>query len=293
MASRPARPLPSPAPEDEEETAAPEEEGSEEEGSEEEEPASEEDPEESAEEKEEAAPLRSGGAAPPPVRPRPPPISPWKSLERFILIFLGLLGIYMLFDTSARNGVAVAMGDFFAPTFGFGGQHVLLTMFLTGVVEMAITAVAYHFTTDWVEAARVQKHNQAIRPLYTRALRSGKKDRIEALKPHMTELQNRQTHVTFAQLKGMVVTWVLIIAIYTWMGLFISASTTNPYVNLFGARVDLLSSFGPLPIWFAIFSLYTLPLNLIFRRYLKHVALSRRLGDLKSTPPVAATERTA
>ena len=285
MASRSGRPLPS-AKDDEEEEA---------EGDETEE-ETEEEPEETEEGTEEEAPAVSAAPAPggtrPPGRTPPAPVSPWKSLERFLLIFLGFMGIYMLFDTSARNAVAADIGSLLAPLLGFGGKHVLLTMFLTGVLQMAITAVAYHFTTDWVETARVQKHNQAIRPLYSQAIRSGKKDRVEALKPHMNELQMRQTKVTFSQLKGMVVTWVLIIAIYTWMGLFISSlPVADQYVNLFGSHVSLLAPLGPVPLWFLVFSLYTLPLNLLFRRYLKHVALSRHLQTLGA--PAAPAEGTA
>ncbi len=283
MASRPDRPLPS-AKDDEEEEAGEEEED-------------EEEPEEETEEEEAptkaAPPAPSPGGPRPPGRTLPPPVSPWKSLERFLLIFMGFMGIYMLFDTSARNAVAADIGSLLSPVLGFGGKHVLLTMFLTGVLQMAITAVAYHFTTDWVETARVQKHNQAIRPLYSQAIRSGKKDRVEALKPHMNELQMRQTKVTFSQMKGMVVTWVLIIAIYTWMGLFISSlPVPDQYVNMFGSHVSLLAPLGPVPLWFLVFSLYTLPLNLLFRRYLKHVALSRHLQTLEA-PVAAPAEGTA
>ena len=284
MASRSDRPLPSAKDDDAEEA-------------EEEEEDTEEEPEGTEEGTEEEAPAASTAPAPggsrPPSRTPPAPVTPWKSLERFLLIFLGFMGIYMLFDTSARNAVAADIGSLLVPVLGFGGKHVLLTMFLTGVLQMAITAVAYHFTTDWVETARVQKHNQSIRPLYSQAIRSGKKDRVEALKPHMNELQMRQTKVTFSQLKGMVVTWVLIIAIYTWMGLFISGlPVADQYVNLFGSHVDLLSPLGPVPLWFLVFSLYTLPLNLLFRRYLKHVALTRHLQTLEA-PVAASAEGTA
>jgi uncharacterized membrane protein (DUF106 family) len=286
MASRSGRPLPS-ARDDEEGTGEEEEEETDGEEETEEGEGTDEEPVQAV------APAASPAGVRPPGRTPPAPVSPWKSLERFLLIFLGFMGIYMLFDTSARNAVAADIGSLLVPVLGFGGKHVLLTMFLTGVLQMAITAVAYHFTTDWVETARVQKHNQAIRPLYTQAIRSGKKDRVEALKPHMNELQMRQTKVTFSQLKGMVVTWVLIIAIYTWMGLFISGlPTADQYVNLFGSHVSLLVPLGPVPLWFLVFSLYTLPLNLLFRRYLKHVALSRHLQTLEA-PVAAPAEGTA
>ena len=335
----------------------------------------------------------SGGAA---RRPGSGAEEARKSVGRFVLFFLGFMGIYMLVDNSARNSIALTLGLLLQPALGFDGHYMLFTMFLTAALEMGFSALAYHYTSDWVESATVQYHSTAIRPLWTKALRSQKKEHIAALKPHMDALQIRQSKVTIAQLKGMVITWVLLIAIYTWMGLFIFAQCPKPAISpsmvqmpgtvvqpfilnssvaggyapfsyhwwmtgtstslasenatgpsgsglnatfwrftppstgsylitlqvkdvrgsiswafqglqygsqaapptvstppfecagtqvlLFGAQANLLGTLGPFPLWFVTFSLYTIPLNLIFRRYLKHAALAQRLPGAKASP---------
>ena len=210
-----------------------------------------------------------------PAKPTPPPAPTFK-LSTFLLTFLFILGLWMIFDTSTRNGVATTFGLALLPAIGFSHSYLLLTMFLAAVIEMLLTAVAYNWTTDWVKAAKVQAWSAAFRKVQMEAIRSGKKDRVEALKPHQLELTKLSGDVSIAQLKGMAVTWFLVIAIYTWVGLFIAASA-NPNVNIGGASVDLLAPLHPLPIpvWFLIFTLYTVPLSLVFRRVLKHYALQR------------------
>jgi uncharacterized membrane protein (DUF106 family) len=223
-----------------------------------------------------------------PAKPARPPAPAFK-LSTFLLTFLFILGLWMIFSPSTRTGVATTFGYGLAPLIGFGHSYLLGTMFLAAVIEMLLTAVAYNVTTDWVKAAKVQSWSAAFRKVQMAAVKSGKKDRVEALKPHQAELTKLSGEVSIAQLKGMAVTWFLVIAIYTWVGLFI-ASAVNPVVSLGGAQVDLLAPLHPLPIpvWFLLFTLYTVPLSLVFRRLLKHYALQRyeRAHGL-ATPPGA------
>ena len=242
-----------------------------------------------ASEAEEAAPVK-------PARPPAPSFKP----ATMILTFLFLLGILMIFDTNTRNQVAVAFGYGLVPLIGFAGHYVLLTMFLAAVLEMLLTAVAYNYTTDWVKAARVQKWSAAFRKVQMEALRSGKKDKMEALKVHQATLTKLTSEMSIAQLKGMAVTWFLVIAIYTWVGLFVacgaggalhppwSCATTNNalgnVITLGGNSVSLIHMEWIVPLWFLIFSLYTIPSSLILRRYLKHYSLRKYALTLADTP---------
>jgi uncharacterized membrane protein (DUF106 family) len=232
----------------------------------------------------------------PPMRPPAPQFKP----STMILTFLFILGMLMIFDTGTRNQVALLFGYALVPLIGFDGHDVLLTMFLAAVLEMLLTAVAYNFTTDWVKAARVAKWSAAFRKVQMEALRSGKKDKVDALKKHQQKLTQLTSEMSMAQLKGMAVTWFLVIAIYTWVGLFVAcggagsplvpwtcATTGNPLgnvIDLGGTAVSLLQKEWIMPLWFLIFSLYTIPSSLIFRRYLKHYSL-RKYGRTLGPPP--------
>jgi uncharacterized membrane protein (DUF106 family) len=216
-----------------------------------------------------------------PARPPPPTLK----LSTFLFTFLFMMGILMIFDNPTRNQVARLIGLALQPAIGFGGRYILLTMFVAGVLEMLLTALAYNWTTDWVKAARVQSWSAAFRKVQMTAMRSGKKDRIAALQPHQQALTKLSSEVSFAQLKGMAVTWFLVIAIYTWVGLFIASLTLSQVtVNLGGSPQSLTHQVWIMPLWFLLFSLYTVPFSLVFRRVLKHYSLRRHSATLPPSP---------
>jgi uncharacterized membrane protein (DUF106 family) len=223
----------------------------------------------------------------PPSRPPAPTFN--FSWTAFVYVFLGMLGIWMLFDLSARNQIAGLLGisgGSPGPLYfliGFSSSYLLATMALAGAIEMLITALAYNFTTDWIKAAKVQKWSSAFRKVQMAAIRSGKKDRIEALKPHQERLARMSGEVSIGQFKGMAITYFLLILIYTWVGLVISAAPAGAQViSLHGSTIHLTQHVIkslPIPWWFLIFSVYTIPFSMVFRRLLKHWWLRRYLEE--------------
>ena len=150
-----------------------------------------------AEETEDESPEESAETKTP---ARPPP--PKFKASTFLLTFLFVMGLVMVFDRGTREGVARDLGLVLQPLIGFAGHYFLLTMLLAGVLEMAITAVAYNWATDWVKTAKVQAWAAAFRKVQMPAIRSGKKDRIAALQPHQNKLSELQMSVTTSQLAG-------------------------------------------------------------------------------------------
>ena len=239
---------------------------------------------------------------PTPAPPRRPP-APTFRVSTMIYVFLGMLGFLMLVDNAARNQIANALGTGVASggplysAIGFGSNYLFATMAAAGAIEMLITSVAYNYTTDWVKAAKVQKWSSAFRKVQMEAIRSGKKDRIEALRPHQERLTRLSSEVSIAQFKGMAITYFLLILIYTWVGLVIgNANALQQTIALGGSTINLACNVGgsachsgglPIPWWFLIFSLYTVPFSLVFRRVLKHLWLRRyvREHDLRLGGP--------
>ena len=228
------------------------------------------------------------------------PPRPVFKVSTFLYVFLGLLGLWMLVDTTFRNSIAGALGTSpghsgpFYFLIGFDSNYLLVTMALAGAIEMLVTSLAYNYTTDWVKAAKVQKWSAAFRKVQMDAIRSGKKDRLAALKPHQERLTRLSGEVSIAQFKGMAITYFLLILIYTWVGLVIGdANSVQQTVSLGGTMVDLFGQIPGLPIpwWFAIFSLYTVPTSLVFRRVLKHLWLRRYAEEhaLPPSPPVSGS----
>jgi uncharacterized membrane protein (DUF106 family) len=254
---------------------------------------------------------------------KPRPSGPSFKISTFVYTFLMLIGVLMLFSPSTRTQVSLGFDYLLSPSIGFHGHYPLLTMFLAGAIEMALTAIAYNLTTDWVKAAKVGKWGAAIRKAQMAAMKSGKKDRIEALKEHQATLARLQFEVTIAQLKSLAATWFLLLAVYNWVYLFLeggSGTIANAWVGtgascpaafytataavhttggfpaqacvaITGWNVPLLSGVAGisfLPVWFLLFSLFTIPLSFLFRRVLKDWAL--RSYRAKMPPASAITE---
>ncbi len=231
--------------------------------------------------------------------PRPRPPAPTFKVSTFLYLFMGMLGAWMLFEPAARNQIAGLLGISAAHSgplyvaIGFGSSYLLLTMALAAVLEMLFTSLAYNYTTDWVKAAKVQSWSAAFRKVQMAAIRSGKKDRIDALKPHQEKLARLSGEVTIAQFKGMAITYFLLILIYTWVGLVIANAPTHQTIYLNGAHIDLMGfviryGSGGLPWWFLIFSLYTIPTSMAFRRILKHLWLRRYVEEHPVEPGPSA-----
>ncbi|MEM0129487.1 MAG: EMC3/TMCO1 family protein [Thermoplasmata archaeon] len=242
----------------------------------------------------EGAPVEAASApAAAPARPPPPKFK----ISTFVLVFLGMLGFLMLIDTGTRTAITQWMGSAQNPTgwlyvlIGFHSQYLLLTMALAGAIEMAITAIAYNYTTDWIKTAKVQKWSSAFRKVQMAAYRSGKRDRIDELKPFQQRLTRLSSEVSIAQFKGMAVTWFLLIVIYSWVGQVI-ADAPSAVVHVAGpVTVNLMATVaGYFPYWFFMFSLYTIPLSFVFRRFLKHYWLVRyEEKHLAASTPSSAT----
>ncbi|MGI0070986.1 MAG: EMC3/TMCO1 family protein [Thermoplasmata archaeon] len=226
-----------------------------------------------------------------PARPAPPTFK----VSTFLYVFLGMLGLLMLIDNAARNQIASLLGvspGQSGPLYyaiGFHSNYLLVTMAIAGAIEMGVTALAYNYTTDWIKAAKVQKWSSAFRKVQMEAIRSGKKDRIAALKPHQERLTRLSSEVSIAQFKGMAITYFLLVLIYTWVGLVIGDATALAQtVSLGGTIVNLSTTkIWLFPIWFLIFSLYTIPFSLVFRRVLKNYWLRQRLAARPSAPPAS------
>jgi len=228
---------------------------------------------------------------PEPTRPpqRPPAPTFRFSWTTFVYVFLGMLGLWMLLDSAARNQIAGLLGvsaTASGPLYwaiGFSSSYLLLTMALAGAIEMLITSLAYNYTTDWIKAAKVQKWSSAFRKVQMEAIRSGKKDRIAALRPHQERLARLSGEVSIAQFKGMAITYFLLILIYTWVGLVIAAAPASAQtIGLNGSTLVLTHRVVPslpVPWWFLIFSIYTIPFSMVFRRLLKHWWLRRYLDE--------------
>ena len=210
-----------------------------------------------------------------------------------IYVFLGTLGFLMLVDTTARNELATLFGVSSAHSgplyflIGFHSRTCSLTMAIAGRDRDAdhVGRLQLHDQLGEGREGPDVEHGVPQGPDGGDPL--GEEGRIEALKPHQERLTRLSGEVSIAQFKGMAITYFLLILIYTWVGLVINpaaifsgAIDPNPVIALGGASLDLTKHVVyTIPWWFVIFSLYTVPFSLVFRRLLKQMWLRRYLRE--------------
>src|SRR5207249_1160829 len=89
----------------------------------------------------------------PPPRPRP---TPRQSLSRFLMIFLGILAIYLLISPQdVGRGFGLVAGAILEPVIGFGGQYPVITILLAGLLTTTVSSVLRHFFTPWTRMAKM------------------------------------------------------------------------------------------------------------------------------------------
>ena len=85
-----------------------------------------------------------------------------KGPSGFILIFLGFITVFIMFNMELRLQIAGWIGVVLTPLIGFDHKYPVITFLLAGMILVAISSTIRHFQTDWLEMARNQKQIKTI-----------------------------------------------------------------------------------------------------------------------------------
>ena len=81
-----------------------------------------------------------------------------KSSMSFVTILSMVAVFFVLFNPGVRNTMGTYAGYVLNPAIGFGGHYPVLTILIAGALLVVATTVVRHFTTDWIDTARMQAH---------------------------------------------------------------------------------------------------------------------------------------
>jgi uncharacterized membrane protein (DUF106 family) len=210
--------------------------------------------------------------------------APRQGMGSMGLIFMLPLMMLVVLDPNIRTALGDAVGGAFTPVFGFGGQFPVWTLFITSVVLVIFTTVVRHFFTDWVAMGR-QKHTSSwVQKQYRETRLKGNVTKMKKLNEYQAEMMKQSSDQMGSQLKTTMVTIVVAMAIFLWLGVFMYSGTISSYVSL-----PWISSFnylqpGPflhiMPSWIILYSLLSLPLGQILGAVLKIFSFRRKLDTL-------------
>ncbi len=206
------------------------------------------------------------------------------SLSRFVMIFLGLLAIFAIFQPEIATGFASIADYVFMPVIGFGGGAPALTILFAGMLTTTVSAVLRDRFTDWVKMARTQKVMAAWRKEQMDAVRKGNQAKLNKLKESQQLHMKDQMEMIYAPYKMMALTMFLFIVIITWLRFFVETllyQQGNQWIAVPWSQNVFLPNFVVImPGWLLLYSLLAIPVGQIVTRVLKYVRFKRRLEEM-------------
>lgn len=216
--------------------------------------------------------------------PAAKPPAPRQGAGSLGLIFLLPIMMLVVLDPTIRNALGSAVGGVFTPVFGFGGLFPLWTLFITSIVLVIFTTVVRHFFTDWVAMGR-QKHTSSwVQKQYREVRLKGNVTKMKRLNEYQADMMKQSSDQMGSQMKTTMVTIVVAMAIFLWLGVFMYDGTVSNYFSLPWAVSFNYLTPGPfihvMPSWILLYSLLSIPLGQVLAAVLKIYSFRRKLDTL-------------
>jgi uncharacterized membrane protein (DUF106 family) len=210
------------------------------------------------------------------------------------LLFMLPLLMLVVLDPNIRVAMGSAVGGAFTPIFGFGGQYPIWTLFITSMILIIFTTFVRHFFTDWVAMGR-QKHVSAwVQKQYRETRLKGNITKMKKLNEYQSEMMRQSSDQMGSQLKTTMVTIVVAMAIFLWLGVFMYSGTVSNYISLPWVNSFNYLQPGPflhvMPSWILLYSLLSLPLGQVLGAALKVLSFRRKLDTLSRTSGAMESE---
>lgn len=218
----------------------------------------------------------------------PAPGAPPKAASSSLLMIL-MLPVLMIvvLNPEVRMALGGAVGGLFTPVFGFGGLYPIWTLFACSVVLIIFTTVVRHFFTNWLEMGK-QKHLSAwVQKQFKEVRLRGNVTKMKKLNEYQADMMKQSTDTMGSQMKTTLVTIVVAMAIFLWLGVFLYNGTTGTYLSTpWAPSVDYTKP-GPflhiMPSWILLYSALSIPLGQVLGAALKIFSFERKL-DAKPRP---------
>ncbi len=211
----------------------------------------------------------------------PTPQAPVFNMKRFIYIFLGILGLMVMFDTNLRESLGDIIGTPLQALVGFDGQYPILTLAFTGTIMIVFSTLVRELLMDWVEMAEIQKKTSAFNKELMNARMANQATKVKKLEKMQPEVQKLSMKTMKPQIKSMAITMVVVISIFASLWTFISGLPNKSFSVPWALNANFLSNIGPLPFpqWIGIYMLVSIPTGQAFRLILQMISFRKKLSE--------------
>lgn len=201
--------------------------------------------------------------------------SPMMPLMIMVLMFI------LLADPNLRNGIGNGMNTALFPVFGFDYRIPLVTLLCAGVLTVTFSTIVRHFTTDWMELAKMQKIQSAFNKERSEAMKANNQAKMKKMQEQQSEILKMNMQISSNQMKLMPITAVFAIPIFMWLSVFMYGLDVHTISVPWASRVDLLK--GDVcffPNWIIIYFMFSLIFGQLLQRALKRYSFREKFAAL-------------
>ncbi|MEM4728353.1 MAG: EMC3/TMCO1 family protein [Thermoplasmata archaeon] len=211
----------------------------------------------------------------------PVPSAPGGGGSTVLLMMVMFMILIVVMDPTIRTGLGAAVGGAFTPLLGFGGGYPIWTLFAASLVLVIFTTVVRHFFTDWVAMGRQRHVQKWVSSQYREIRLHGNVTKMKKLNELQAGMMRDSTEAMASQMKTTIVTIVVAIAIFLWLGVFMYSGTTTKVISVpWAGAVDYLKPgpfFHVMPTWILFYMLLSVPLGQVLGAALKVWSFRRKL----------------
>ncbi len=193
-----------------------------------------------------------------------------------------MIFMVIIFIPQLRYSLGYAAGIVMDPLFSFSYSYPLYTMLATGVLVTLINSAAAHYYTDWIAMARIQQKTRAFNKVYREAMQKRDMAKVEKLRKLQMKYMAESTRVQGNTMKATLITWLFVIAIFTWLWLFVEYKIDYTYIAIpwsFSLELNHVSFL--FPNWILVYSAFTFPLAWVVRYIFKYFEFRKRLEAME------------
>lgn len=210
-------------------------------------------------------------------KPQQPSFSSSPMMPMMIMLLMMLL----LFDQNIRKAIGNALHPALFPAFGFNYTLPMITLLCAGFLTVTFSTIVRHFTTDWMEMAKMQKIQSAFNKERSEAMKANNQAKLKKLNEQQPEILKMNMQISSNQMRVMPITAVFAIPIFIWLSVFIYELPVRTFSVPWAAKVNLTgNNVCFFPNWIIIYFLFSLIFGQLLQRVLKRYSLREKIAAL-------------
>ncbi len=195
---------------------------------------------------------------------------PKQATSPMLMMMVFLMMMLIMLDPNVRKGIGNALNPVMTPVLGFDLKFPVITLFLAGLMSLTFSTLVRHFTTDWMEIAKIQKIQSEFNKEMKDARLSNNAAKLAKLQEKQPEIMKMSMKLSSNQFRIMPVTMIFVIPIFIWLSVFMNQLPIDTISVPWASKVKLnVGQVCFFPNWIVLYSLLSIPFSQVFQRVLK------------------------